>query len=103
MAELSKAIARLMEERERAQPQAVLVDAPKLRDVLEAVRSKLTPAERPLAEAFVRQLFDKSGTDVLMDADRRLPRSHANGGFPLRCRAHAGGAAGPPLRSGSQP
>jgi glutamate dehydrogenase len=69
MAELSKAIARLMEERERAQPQAALADPPKLRDVLEAVRGKLTPAERPLAEAFVRQLLDKSAADLLTDAD----------------------------------
>jgi glutamate dehydrogenase len=65
VAELSKAIARLMEERERAQPQAVVADAPKLRDVLEAARSKLVPGERPLVESFIRQLFDKAGADVL--------------------------------------
>jgi glutamate dehydrogenase len=65
VAELSKAIARLMEERERAQPQAVAADPPKLRDVLEAARSKLVPGERPLVESFVRQLFDKAGADVL--------------------------------------
>ena len=65
MAELSKAIARLMEERERIQPQAVVADPPKLRDVLEAARAKLAPGERPLVEAFVRQLFDKAGADVL--------------------------------------
>jgi glutamate dehydrogenase len=68
VAELSKAIARLMEDRERVQPQAALADAPKLREVLDTVRSKLFPAERPLAEAFVRQLFDKSGTDALINA-----------------------------------
>ncbi len=65
MAELSKAIARLMEERERAQPQAVVADPPKLRDVLEAARGKLAPGERPLIESFIRQLFDKAGADVL--------------------------------------
>jgi len=65
MAELSKAIARLMEERERAQPQAAVTDPPKLRDVLEAARSKLVPGERPLVESFIRQLFDKAGSDVL--------------------------------------
>ena len=65
MAELSKAIARLMEERERTQPQVVVADPPKLRDVLEAARGKLAPGERPLAESFIRQLFDKAGTDVL--------------------------------------
>ncbi|HXQ23650.1 MAG TPA: NAD-glutamate dehydrogenase domain-containing protein [Candidatus Acidoferrales bacterium] len=67
MAELSKAIARLMEERERAQPQAAVVDPPKLREVLDEVRTKVTPGERPLADAFVRQLFDKAGAELLAD------------------------------------
>jgi glutamate dehydrogenase len=66
MAELSKAIARLMEERERTQPQAAAVaDPPKLRDVLELARGKLAPAERPLLESFTRRLFEKAGADVL--------------------------------------
>jgi len=65
VAELSKAIARLMEERERAQPQVVVADPPKLRDVLDAARAKLAPGERPLVESFIRQLFDKAGADVL--------------------------------------
>jgi len=65
VAELSKAIARLMEERERTQPQVVVTDPPKLRDVLDAARAKLAPGERPLAESFIRQLFDKAGADVL--------------------------------------
>src|SRR5712692_3303600 len=65
MAELSKAIARLMQE--RAQPQTVITDAPKLVEVLDGVRSKVTPGERPLAEAFVRQLFDKAGAELLAE------------------------------------
>ena len=69
MAELSKAIARLMEERERAQPQVVSADVPKLRQVLEAVRAKVTIGERPLAEAFACQLFDKDGAEFLDERD----------------------------------
>ncbi len=65
MAELSKAIARLMEERERAQPQAAQTDAPGLRDLIEFVRSKAPAGERPAAEAFVRQLFEKPGGELL--------------------------------------
>ncbi|MFQ5666657.1 MAG: NAD-glutamate dehydrogenase [Candidatus Binatia bacterium] len=65
MAELSRAIARLMEERERAEPQATAAAPPKLREVLDVVRANATPAERPLADAFLRQLFDKPGAAVL--------------------------------------
>ncbi len=68
MAELSKAIARLMEERERAQPQLVQTDPPRLREVIELVRGKVAPAERPAAEAFVRQLLEKPGSDLLTAA-----------------------------------
>ncbi|HEX7406506.1 MAG TPA: NAD-glutamate dehydrogenase domain-containing protein [Candidatus Binatia bacterium] len=69
MAELSKAIARLMEERERTQPQTVSADVPKLRQVIEAVRAKVTAGERPLAEAFARQLFDKDGAEFLEERE----------------------------------
>jgi len=69
VAELSKAIARLMEERAQVQPQALSTDAPKLRQLLDAVRNKVAPAERPLADAFVRQLFDKAGADLLAEAE----------------------------------
>src|SRR5438093_13749596 len=68
MAELSKAIARLMQERGRAQPEAAAItDPPKLAEVLDAVRGKVTPGERPLADALVRQLFDKAGADLLAE------------------------------------
>ncbi len=67
MAELSKAIARLMEERGRAQPQPSS-DAPKLRGILDAVRTKVTPGDRSLIDAFVRQLFDKAGAELLESA-----------------------------------
>src|SRR5262245_51484218 len=67
MAELSKAIARLMQERERVQPQTVVPDPPKLVEVLDEVRTKVTPGERPLADAFVRLLFDKAGAELLAD------------------------------------
>src|SRR5512139_1036019 len=60
-----------MEERERAQPEAVVADAPKLRDVLDSVRSSLSPSERPPAEAFVRQLLEKAGAEFLGGADIR--------------------------------
>jgi glutamate dehydrogenase len=65
VAELSKAIARLMEERAQAPPQALISDAPRLREVLDGVRAQVTPGERTLAEAFVRQLFDKAAADLL--------------------------------------
>jgi len=68
MAELSRAIAQLMRERERAQPSpvsSVSPDTPKLRAVLDAVREKVAPGERALADAFVRQLFDKTGAELL--------------------------------------
>jgi glutamate dehydrogenase len=65
VAELSKAIASLMEKRDRAQLQTALPDVPKLRDVIEAVRSKVAPGERLLIESFARQLFDKAGADWL--------------------------------------
>jgi glutamate dehydrogenase len=66
VAELSKAIARLMEERERTQPHVVSTDPPPLRAVLEAARARLSPGERPLVEAFLRQLLDKGAVDLLV-------------------------------------
>jgi glutamate dehydrogenase len=69
VAELTKAIARLMEERERTEPSAVPADPPRLREVLEKVRTGLVPGERPVAEAFVRQLFDRGTSDVLAEAE----------------------------------
>jgi glutamate dehydrogenase len=68
MAELSKAIARLMEERERAQPAAAVSDLPKLRAVLDRIRAQVVPGERPVAEAFARQMLDRAA-DVLAEAD----------------------------------
>src|ERR1700687_5260069 len=65
MAELSRAIAQLMKERERPRPQPVSAETPKLREVLEAVREKVAPGERSLADAFVRQVFDKTGAELL--------------------------------------
>ncbi|HUI26680.1 MAG TPA: NAD-glutamate dehydrogenase domain-containing protein, partial [Candidatus Kryptonia bacterium] len=67
MAELSKAIARLMEERG-----ATVTDAPPLRAVLERLRAVVTPIERPLADAFTRQLFSKSGADLLAAGDPQM-------------------------------
>ncbi len=64
MAEFSKAIARLMEERT-----PVASDPPALRAVLERMRAVLTPIERPLADAFTRLLFGKSGAEVLAGGD----------------------------------
>ena len=70
MAELSKAIARLMQERERAQPHAAATDdAPKLRAILDAVRSQVSPGERTLIEAFVRQLFEKAAAELLAEGE----------------------------------
>jgi len=60
VAELSKAIARLMEERGLE-----TVDPPPLRAVLDRLRAMVTPLERPLVDAFARQLFGKSGAELL--------------------------------------
>lgn len=69
MAELTKAIARLMEERDRVQQAPVAAnDPPKLRDVLDLLRVKLAPGERPLADALTRQLFDRSLGDLVASA-----------------------------------
>ncbi len=70
MAELSKAIARLMEDRERALPQAPTTDAPPvLRKILDGLRAKVTPGERPLIEAFARQLFERVAPELLEGSD----------------------------------
>jgi glutamate dehydrogenase len=85
VAELSKAIARLMQERGRAQEQEERRESerapgpappappapPKLREILDQIRTKFAPGERSLAEALVRQLFDKAGADLL--AEDELP------------------------------
>lgn len=68
MAELSKAIARLMEERERVGPPVAAAEAPKLRELLDAVRPQVLPGERSLLDAFTRQLFERAGTDLLAEA-----------------------------------
>lgn len=66
MAQLTKAIARLMEERERTQQTPIAEDdLPKLREVIDLVRAKLPAGERPLAETLTRQLFHKAETDLL--------------------------------------
>jgi glutamate dehydrogenase len=44
-------------------------DAPKLRDVLAQVRAKFVAGERPVVDAFTRQLFDKSGADWLAEGE----------------------------------
>jgi len=56
-----------MEQRERAAPPTApaAVDAPKLAEVLAAVCRQVAPGDRPLAEAFARQLFDKAGAELL--------------------------------------
>jgi glutamate dehydrogenase len=72
MAELSKAIARLMAERSQ-QPQqqegsaAGREDPPKLRQVLESLRARVAPGERVLVEGMVRQWLERSGADVLSE------------------------------------
>ena len=81
MAELSKAIARLMLERERTQegqaerprptPSTAELPTP-LREIVDQVRAKFPPGERPLADALVRQLFDKAGAELLIEA--QLPQ-----------------------------
>ncbi|MBI4516742.1 MAG: NAD-glutamate dehydrogenase [Deltaproteobacteria bacterium] len=67
MAEFSKAIARLMEERT-----PVAGDPPALRAVLERMRALLTPIERPLADAFARQLFAKGAIEHLVTGDPQV-------------------------------
>ncbi|HVM96939.1 MAG TPA: NAD-glutamate dehydrogenase domain-containing protein [Candidatus Acidoferrales bacterium] len=58
-----------MEERERAvAPPPPSADPPKLRDTIEEVRARIAPGERPLAEGLVRQLLDRSGSDLLQTA-----------------------------------
>jgi glutamate dehydrogenase len=74
VAELAKAIARLMQDRERAEAVAAADTGaaavpPGLREVLETIRPKFAPGERPLVEAVVRQLFDKAGADLLAEAE----------------------------------
>lgn len=67
MAELSKAIARLMEDRGRALPQTPNTAAPPaLREILDGLRTKVTPGERPLIEAFTRQLFERVAPELLV-------------------------------------
>lgn len=66
MAELSKAIARLMAERERAQqPEPATVDSPKLRELLDRLRVTVAPGERVLAEGVARQWLQRSGAELL--------------------------------------
>ncbi|MCK6555099.1 NAD-glutamate dehydrogenase [Candidatus Binatia bacterium] len=62
MAELSKAIARLMQERERTRP-ASTVESPQVRAVVEQLRGAVVPMDRPLVEAFARQLLDHLGPE----------------------------------------
>jgi glutamate dehydrogenase len=64
VAEFSKAIARLMEERVPAAS-----DPPPLRTLLEGMRALLTPIERPVADALARQLFGKGAIDHLLTRD----------------------------------
>jgi glutamate dehydrogenase len=68
VAELSRAIARLMDERSQAQPQTE-ADPPRLRDVIELVRSDVAPGERTNAEAFVRLFFGNAGSPPLDSED----------------------------------
>jgi glutamate dehydrogenase len=67
VAELSKAIARLMEERA---PTAT--DPPQLRAVIERVRALVTPMERLLVDAFTRQLFSRGSADLLAAGDPQI-------------------------------
>jgi glutamate dehydrogenase len=55
-----------MEERERTQaPPPPSSDPPKLGEVIEQVRARVAPGERLLAEALARQLYDKTGAELL--------------------------------------
>ena len=66
MAELSKAIARLMAERERTQqPEPPTTDSPQLRELLDRLRATVAPGERVLAEGLVRQWLERSGAELL--------------------------------------
>jgi glutamate dehydrogenase len=71
MAELSKAIARLMEqrERERSQPDN---GGPEARDVVSRSRAHIPPGERSLAENFVRHFLEATATDEVEHAELRL-------------------------------
>ncbi len=60
MAELSRAIARLMEEQKRGRVPEPAVPAP-VREVVEASRSQVVPGERTLAEPFVRLFAASAG------------------------------------------
>ncbi|MFI5367236.1 MAG: NAD-glutamate dehydrogenase domain-containing protein, partial [Candidatus Binatia bacterium] len=64
MAELSKAIAQLMAERERGQPVLGPSTDPKLHELRHLVRKRVAPGERALADAFVVHLFDKAGANI---------------------------------------
>ena len=65
MAELSKAIAQLMAERQRPQPAPEPAGDSKLTALRSLVASQVAPGERAFADAFVLHLFDKAGADVL--------------------------------------
>lgn len=65
MAELSKAIARLMQERERNRPARKAPESPQVRAVVEQLRSAAVPMDRPLVEAFARQLLEHLGPETL--------------------------------------
>ncbi|HYD48417.1 MAG TPA: hypothetical protein VEB21_08725, partial [Terriglobales bacterium] len=74
MAELSRAIARLMEERKRDQPpQAAPAPRPAepepIEPVVDQTRERVAPGERALAEAFVRQFATAPGAEALEDAE----------------------------------
>lgn len=73
MAELSKAIARLMAERTQKEAQTQgpegggtgRGDSPKLTQVLAGLRARVAPGERVLIEGMARQWLERAGGDVL--------------------------------------
>ncbi|MCX8071269.1 MAG: NAD-glutamate dehydrogenase [Candidatus Binatia bacterium] len=79
MAELSKAIARLMAERVQQQkevqapagePQSpVDTESSKLKRVIELLRNRVAPGERILVEGLARQWLERAGADLLMEGE----------------------------------
>lgn len=73
MAELSKAIARLMEQRERDRERARSDNGgAESRDAAPNARAQVPVAERSLAENFVRHFVDAAATEDIDDAELRL-------------------------------
>lgn len=72
MAELSKAIARLMEQRERERTRPENGGAPEAREVVTSSRTQVPPGERSLAENFVRLFLEAGDAEDIDHAELRL-------------------------------